>query len=282
MTGPWPDPLIIAVAPNGARLGRTDHPALPISPDELAETAMACADAGASLIHLHVRDADGRHSLDPAHYRPAIEAIRNAVGDGLIIQVTTEAVGRFDRATQMSMVRALKPQAVSLAVRELAPDPAAEPALAGLTAWMAEHGVSPQYILYDADDVLRFVGLLQRHVIRPHAASVLFVLGRYAAGQRSQPRDLLPFLNAWLPNGLAIPWFVCAFGALENACAMSAAALGGHCRVGFENNRLLASGADAPDNAALVRQAAAGAGVLGRPVAEAAAARALLGVGRGT
>lgn len=281
MNGPWSDPLIIAVAPNGARLSQADHPALPISPVELAETARACADAGASLIHLHVRDSDGQHSLDPALYQPAIAAIRTAVGDGLIIQVTTEAVGRFDRATQIATVRALTPQAVSLAVREFVPDPEAEPAMADLTAWMAEHGVSPQYILYDAADVLRFVGLLERHVIRPQAASVLFVLGRYTAGQRSHPRDLLPFLNAWLPNGLAMPWFVCAFGALENACALAAAALGGHCRVGFENNRLLASGTAAADNAALVSQAASGAVALGRPVADAGAARTLLDVSSG-
>jgi uncharacterized protein (DUF849 family) len=276
MASAWDAPLVIAVAPNGARLGKSDHSALPIIPAELATTAAACMAAGASLLHLHVRDAQGAHSLDPRHYRPAIDSIRAAAGDGLVLQVTTEAAGRFDRAAQMACVRALEPEAVSLAVRELAPDDAAEPEMAELAGWMADHRVSPQYILYDTADVARFADLLARGVLRPERASVLFVLGRYAAGQRSRPDDLLPFLAAWRPLGLALPWFMCAFGPLEQACALTAAALGGHVRVGFENNRMLADGTTAPDNAALVAQAAAGAALLGRPVADASAARTLL------
>lgn len=275
---PWP-PLIVAVAPNGARLGRADHPALPLTPAELAAAAGSCLAAGAALLHLHVRDAEGRHSLDPADYRPAMVAVRAAVGDRLVLQVTTEAAGRFDRETQMAAIRALVPEAVSIAVRELAPDPAAEPAMAGLAAWMAERAVSPQYILYDPGDVRRFADLLGRAVIHGERASVLFVLGRYAAGQRSQPADLLPFLEAWRPLGIDLPWFVCAFGPMEQACAIAAAALGGHVRVGFENNRQLADGRTAPDNAALVAQAAAGAAVLARPLADAAAARRILAPG---
>ena len=119
-------PLIIAVAPNGARKTKADHPALPITPEELAETAARCLDAGASMIHLHVRDDDQKHSLDVSAYRAAIAAIRARVGGELIIQVTTEAVGIYTPAQQMAMVQELEPEAVSLAVRELCPDDAHE------------------------------------------------------------------------------------------------------------------------------------------------------------
>ena len=269
-------PLIVAVAPNGARLTRADHPALPITPTELAETARACKVAGASLLHLHVRDTDGRHSLDPAHYRPAIDAIRDAIGDGLILQVTTEAVGRFDRDTQMAAVRALEPEAVSLAVRELAPDAASEPVMSAFTAWMAEQDVSPQYILYDAADIDRFADLLERRVVLPHRASVLFVLGRYTTGQQSTPDDLEPFLATWATRGLALPWFTCAFGRQEQACALAAIRHGGHVRIGFENNRLRPDGTTAPDNAAQISGLIAAAGEIDRPIADSAAARTLL------
>lgn len=269
-------PLIVAVAPNGARLTQADHSALPITPRELAETAHACVTVGASLLHLHVRDDAGDHSLDPTHYRAAIDAIHDAVGDGLILQVTTEAVGRFDRETQMATVRALMPEAVSLAVRELVPDAANEAAMTGFANWMAERDVSPQYILYDTADIDRFADLVNRGVVALHRASVLFVLGRYTTGQQSGPGDLTPFLAAWVKHGLALPWFTCAFGRQEQACALAAVRQGGHPRIGFENNRLLPDGSSAPDNATQVRGLVKAAAALGRPVANGAAARALL------
>ena len=276
MTSDSATPLIVAVAPNGARLTRADHPALPITPTELADTAHACMVAGTSLLHLHVRDDNGRHSLDPVHYRPAIDAIRDAVGDGLILQVTTEAVDRFDRDTQMAAVRTLAPEAVSLAIREVAPDAASEPAMTGFTAWMAEQDVSPQYILYDSADIDRFADLVERRVVLPHRASVLFVLGRYTTGQQSTPGDLDPFLSTWAAKGLALPWFTCAFGRQEQACALAAIRDGGHVRIGFENNRLRPDGTTAPDNADQISGLVAAAGALDRPVADSAAARTLL------
>ena len=87
----------------------------------------------------------------------------------------------------------------------------------------------------------------------------------------SEPADLLPFLAA---HDGATPWAVCAFGPREAACALTAAALGGHMRVGFENNLFLPDGTLAPDNAALVRNAAAGAALCGRELASADGIRA--------
>jgi len=265
-------PLIITVAPNGARRGKADHPAIPLSPDEIGREAARCRETGAAMIHLHVRDADGRHTLDPDAYRAAIAAVRREAGPDLLIQATTEAVGIYTAEQQMAAMRALRPEAFSAAVRELVPDAGAEAAAAGFLAEQARSGTLVQHILYDAADVARFDDLMRRGVIPETNAGVLFVLGRYTAGQQSDPRDLLPFLNAWTRP---LPWAVCAFGRREAACMAAAAALGGHVRVGFENNMDLPDGTRAPDNAALVSAVATLAPVLGRAVATPEQARRL-------
>lgn len=269
---PWP-PLVLAVAPTGARKTQADHPALPIAPAEIARCAAACAEAGAAMIHLHVRDRDGRHTLDPEAYGAAIAALRRETGDRLVIQATSEAVGRYAPEEQMAMVRALRPEAVSLAVREIVPDAAHEAPAAAFFAWLQAEAVLPQFILYSAEDLARFDDLIRRGIVPGGPRFVLFVLGRYTAGKRSQPADLLPFLGA---NAAGHAWAMCAFGRRETACAVAAAALGGHARVGFENNLYLPDGGVAPDNAALVAAAAAGARAIGRPLADADAARAIM------
>ena len=271
-------PLMVAVAPNGARKTAADHPALPITPAELARTAADCGAAGAAMIHLHVRDRDGKHTLDVEAYRAAIAAVRAAVGQDMVIQATSESVGLYKPAEQMAMVRELRPEAVSLAVREILPDQAAEPVAAEFLAWLHKERILPQYILYSAEDVARFADLAARGIVPGERQLLLYVLGRYSKDQQSLPADLLPFLAAQaveVPAGRS--WSVCAFGRHEAACALAAATLGGHVRVGFENNLLLPDGRVAPDNAALVAGVAAGAAVIGRPLADADQARQLMG-----
>ncbi|MEM9899657.1 MAG: 3-keto-5-aminohexanoate cleavage protein, partial [Pseudomonadota bacterium] len=95
----------IAVAPNGGRRTHTDHPALPTTPQALAETARACLDAGASMMHIHVRDKQERHLLDVEAYRSAIDAITSACGDRLVLQITTEALGKYTPDVQRALVR---------------------------------------------------------------------------------------------------------------------------------------------------------------------------------
>lgn len=190
-------PLSIAVAPNGARKTHADHPALPITPDELAACARQCVDAGAAMLHLHVRRPDGTHSLEPDDYRPAIARVKQAVGDALVIQVTTEAVGIYGPAQQMASVRALQPEAMSAALRELVPDAAHEAEAARFFAELAAARTAIQYILYSDDDVVCYRDLRARGILPDTPHWVLFVLGRYSAGQRSEPADLLPFLRAW-------------------------------------------------------------------------------------
>jgi 3-keto-5-aminohexanoate cleavage enzyme len=262
-------PLVLTVAPNGARRGKADHPALPITPGELAETAAGCLDAGAAMIHLHIRDRDGGHLLDADGYRAAIGAIEAKVGRALVIQPTTEAVGLYDRHQQMALVRALRPEQVSMAVRELIPDEGAESQAAQFLLWAHDAHVAIQHILYDVADVHRFGTLKRRGIIPGHVAPVLFVLGRYVDGQQSDPLELLAFIETWRDAGEAGAWSVCAFGRREGAVGAVATSLGGHVRVGFENNFHLADGEIAPNNEALVRAMAELAGRVGRPLATA-------------
>lgn len=266
-----PDPLIITVAPNGAYKTHEQHPAVPLTAAALADTAKACLEAGAAMLHMHVRRPDGRHLLDAQAYREATAAVRQAVGRQLVVQITTEAAKVYEPAAQMAVVREVVPEAVSVGLRELHVPGVSEVDLGGFFQWLAEHRVMTQVILYDEADVRDWQDLRRRGVIPEARWFLLFVLGRYSAGQTSSPTDLLPFLQA---HDGAHPWAMCAFGAQEHACALAAAALGGHVRVGFENNLLLRDGGIAPDNAALVDQVAAGAQVLGRPLATADQVRA--------
>lgn len=267
-------PLLITVAPNGAYKQTSDHPALPVTPERLAHTARQCLDAGAAMLHMHIRDRDGKHSLDVEGYREALRVVRAAVGNEMILQVTSEAAQVYQAPAQMAMVQILRPEAVSVGLREVDQPDVGEAGLARFFGWLAQERVMTQVILYDVADLQRWQALRQSGVIPGAPWFLLFVLGRYTAGQTSAPMDLLPFVQA---HGGPEPWAMCAFGAGEHACAVTAAAFGGHARVGFENNLLLNNGAVAPDNAALVSQVVAAARCLGRPLATAQDARTWFG-----
>ena len=106
-------PTIIMAAPNGARKQKSDHPSLPVTIAETVATAKACYDAGASILHAHVRDEDGAHVLDAERYVSLLDAMRNAVPE-MLVQITTEAVGRYSPQEQSDVVFAVKPDFVSV------------------------------------------------------------------------------------------------------------------------------------------------------------------------
>ena len=265
------DPFIVMCAPNGARKTKADHPALPITPDELADCAASIAESGASIIHTHVRDDDGEHSLDAGRYREALSAIKNRVGNRLVIQVTTEACGMYSPAQQMAMVRDLKPEAVSIALREFNPDQDAD--AAKFYAWLADEGIFSQHILYSPDEVARFETLRGAGIIRESTPFVLFVLGRYTADLRGDMTALPAYLDMARSDTV---WAVCSFGETEHEAAAFSASHQGHVRVGFENNLLMPDGLQAGDNTALVRVAVSAAG--DRPIATASHVRAMFGL----
>lgn len=270
------DGTIVIAAPNGARRTKADHPNLPMTAAEIAAEAVRCRDAGASVLHLHVRDADGVHSLDPDLYRQATDAVRDAVGETLVIQPTTEAVGRYSANEQMATIRALEPEAVSLALREILPDGADDTAARAFFAWMKTQRIWAQIILYDTADIDRFIALHATGLFAVSRPSLLLVLGRYAEGQRSEPSDLDPMLDALAPVRTGVNWTVCAFGPRENACMAHSIGAGGDVRVGFENNLYLPGGGMADHTADLVALAAEAARTAGRPPRGAAAVRDLV------
>ena len=260
------NPLIITVAPNGAYKLTADHAAVPLTAQTLATTAKASLDAGAAMLHMHIRDAHGKHSLDVQGYRDALQVVKAAVGDEMVLQITSEAARVYQAPEQIAMVQALRPEAVSVGLRELDQPTVGDAGLAQFFAWLARERVMTQVILYDVADLQRWQQLRASGVIPEAPWFLLFVLGRYTVGQTSSPLDLVHFVHAHTGPE---PWAMCAFGATEHACAAAAAALGGHARVGFENNLLLKNGQTAPDNAALVQQIAQVAASLGRPLATA-------------
>lgn len=267
---------IIIAAPNGARRTKADHPNLPMTAGEIAAEAVRCRDAGASVLHLHVRDDDGGHTLDAGRYREATAAVRDAVGDSLVIQPTTEAVGLYSADEQMAMVRALKPEAVSIALREIYPEDAEEAPVRAFFGWLKDQRVWTQIILYDVADIERFIALHRLGLFAAARPSVLLVLGRYTEGQRSDPADLDPMLQALASIESEVVWAVCAFGAKENACMRHAIGQSGDVRVGFENNLYLPDGRLADHTADLVALAAEAAHDANRPPLDAAAVRALV------
>ncbi|MCM5681391.1 3-keto-5-aminohexanoate cleavage protein [Schlegelella sp. S2-27] len=264
----WPSseralkPVPIGVAPNGARRTQRDHQALPITPDELAACAEACVAAGASWFHVHVRDDQGGHTLDPGRYRAAFAAIRQRVGTDLVLQMTTEAVGRYSPQEQMDAVDAVQPEAVSIAVRELLADEALLPRVAAFLEGLRQAGTAVQFIVYDPADLQRLVSLHAVGGPLRGCPEVLFVLGSYASRRAGHPLDLLPMLGVLPPHW---SWSACAFGPTELACLSAAATLGGGVRLGFENNVHLPDGSPAPDNAVQVIRMAHTLDVMGIP-----------------
>jgi len=269
------DKTFIMAAPNGARRTKADHPALPMSPAEIAAECMRCHEAGAAAVHLHARHAvTGEHVLDPAAYADVEAAVKDATAGDLVIQLTTECVSRFPPSAMMALVRARVPESASYAISELIPSPADEPVAGTFLAWSREARIINQYILYSADEVARFANLHARGIVPERRPLVLFVLGRYTPGQVSVPGDLDAYLDAWSKTGIVGDWAICAFGRAENACIRYALERGGHGRVGFENNLHRPDGQPAASNADLVAAARHAADELGRPVMTAADLRA--------
>jgi len=277
--GPLPDidktsTAILALAPNGAYKQKADHPALPITIDEIVQTAVKAQIEGMTLLHLHIRDANGQHSLDPDTYRRTIDAIRKQAGGHLIIQITSEAAGQFSPEQQIVSIQAVNPESVSISLREIAPDKASLPAALRLFHWCAEQQCRPQFILYSEADLLSYLQYRKQNIIPSEPHSILFVLGRYTQQRGSTTADLDPFLK--YQTQISVPWMVCAFGASEQECLLYAAEKGGHMRLGFENNLLNAQGQVANSNIEQLQAIAGAAGDSGMSFATSQEARKML------
>jgi len=263
--------VLCMAAPNGARRDKTDHPQLPLNPTELATTAAAVSSAGAGALHLHVRDEQGRHTLSAARYREALAAVRDLCGDRILVQVTTEAAGRFGVAQQIEMVYELKPDAVSLSVREMGRATPQE--ISKLDRWMRDERVLPQWIIYNVKDLAQYHAWLEEGVLCGTAYPLLFVLGSHSG---DSPAKASVLQSAWDQLETASSWMVCAFGPQEQEIVARATGLGGHARVGFENNIWRPDGTLARDNVELVASTAGAIKALGFQPATARQARQVL------
>lgn len=234
----------ITVAPTGARRSKKDHRALPISDEEIAIEALACESAGSSEIHLHVRDADGRHTIDPHRYRAAIAKI-HARTTSLDIQVTTESAGVFDVADQLAMLTELRPQSASISIREMARDPAAAERA---YRFALDTNMRVQHILYNVKDLTQLKRWRDSGIVTEAEPHILFVLGSYDQATHAMPEDLFEAYSAF--SGDFSNWTACAFGLHEQEVMLEAAKLGGNVRIGFENNIFSPNGELAQSNAA--------------------------------
>jgi len=260
MTRPLPR---LVVAPNGARRGKADHPSLPITLRETIETALACQNAGADGLHLHIRDEDGRHSLDIERYRAAITSIKAAAPD-LYLQITSEAAGRYGADAQRAMIRALKPASVSVALREMLTDEAKTDEVRAFYHWAAQQGVAIQHIVYTPEELHWFLASVTQGIVPDKDHQLQLVLGSYDGDTPPRPGDLDAYLEVMGAGGgdLNFDWMVCAFGSAETACLAYAARCGGKVRVGFENSLWNANGSLAKDNAERVAEVRAAIGAV--------------------
>ncbi|MHA2938055.1 3-keto-5-aminohexanoate cleavage protein [Vibrio sp. RC27] len=226
---------MVIVALNGARKTKQDHPNLPITVEEIVKEVKGCVEAGAAMVHLHARNQEGLHSLEIDDNALILDVVREQVGDNVIIQLTTEAVGMYPPQQQMDLIKALKPEAASFAISELIPSKNQEIAASKFFHWVAEEGIIAQYILYSEQQFEYYLDLVERNILPNHHHHILIVLGRYDKNQQSDPSELAPFVPLVEKlNGTR--WAVCAFGEKEQACLLEAAKLGADIRIGFENN----------------------------------------------
>jgi 3-keto-5-aminohexanoate cleavage enzyme len=274
-------PAIIAVAITGSVPRKADNPALPISVAEQIESTHEAYEAGASLVHVHVRNEDETTSSDPEKFGAFLHGIRRVCPD-IVVQFSTGGRGRA--LDQRGAMLHLRPDMASLAtgsvnfptiVYENPPD-----FVRGLSGQMRDLGVRPEIEVFDLAMLYNAADLVAEGLIAPKL-HVQFVMGvRHALPAR---RDVLEFEVAQLRAALPGATFTAAgIGRHQMEVARWSLELGGHVRTGLEDNIRLDRATLAPSNAALVRLAAELCVLNGRPVATPAQARRILGLAPAT
>jgi 3-keto-5-aminohexanoate cleavage enzyme len=267
------DPLIITVAPVGAELTPDDTPHLAVTPHALGEVARACRAAGASIVHVHCRNDDGSNTHDVARFRAAFAAVRAA--SDLIVQFSTGgAIGMTPQERAGPL--ALRPEMATLTCGTVNfGDDVFEnsfPVMRGILAEIQRHGVRPELEIFDWGH-LSNARRLEREGLLSFPQHVDFVLG--VPGGLDASVDHLAALVRELPAGCT--WSVAGIGRAQLPMALVAIAMGGHVRVGLEDNIYYSRGRLAT-NDELVARVARIAAEMGRPVATPDEARTLLGL----
>ncbi len=266
--------LILTAAIVGAELTRAQTPHLPLTPEEVADEAARCREAGAAVIHLHVRNDDGSNTQSAERFAQVIEAIRRKC-DCVIQPSTGGAVGMSiaERAGPL----ACHPEMATLncGTINFGDDVFvnSRPDRRSLAVRIRAAGAMPELECYEVGHVEEALSLAAEGVLaRPlHFQFVLGVKGAAPARE-----DVLQFLRTLVPQGAT--WGVAATGRFQQPLTELAMRLGGHARVGLEDNIYLSKGVLSEGSAPLVARAAAYARSVGREPVDPARARTLLGL----
>ena len=263
----------------GAEVTREQTPYLPVTPAEIGVAAAEAAAAGAGIVHLHVRDDQGRPTQAADRFAAAIAEIRSRCD--VIVQVSTGGAVGMTPEERLQPVTALpddlRPDMASLTTGScnFGPDvflnPTAEVEL--FAAAMRERGIKPEVEVFEGGMVANALALIERELLDlpVHFDFVLGVPGALPA----TAANLIHLVNS-LPAGST--WSVCGIGRHQLPMGMLGLVLGGHVRTGLEDNIFYRRGELASSSAQLVARIARLAEELGRPVASAAEARGLLGL----
>jgi 3-keto-5-aminohexanoate cleavage enzyme len=270
-------PCIITVAITGSLPKKKDNPAVPISVAEQIESTQQAFEAGATLVHLHVRNDDGSPTSDAARFAEVLEGIRKHC-PGMITQVSTG--GRSGAGRERGGMLSLKPDMASLATGSVNFPTRVYDNPPDLVEWLADemrtHGIKPEVEAFDLSMIFQAVKLQQEGRITG-PLHVQFVMG--VKNAMPVDRDVFEFYVKTLKRlAPEATWTGAGIGRDQLKLARWSLELGGHCRTGLEDNVRLDKDTLAPSNAALVRQVAELCGEYGRSVATAAEARALLGL----
>jgi len=267
--------LIITAAITGAELSKAQCPALPMTPEEQAAAAKEAVNAGASVIHLHVRDEQGRPSQKLEHFKASVEAIRRACkGNEPVIQFSTGGAVGENIANRVAPLT-LKPEMASFNLgtinfgEEIFVNTFSD--MRALTKSFHENKIIPEFEIYEAGHLDNLKKLIKEGLLHP-PFHCQFVLG--VPGALSGEFSSLNFLIQNLPAQST--WAVAGIGRYELPLAVHSLVMGGHIRVGLEDNIFYSKGMPAKSNAQLVERIVRIANEVGRPVANIAEARKLL------
>ncbi|MDC5697302.1 3-keto-5-aminohexanoate cleavage protein [Intrasporangium calvum] len=268
---------LITVAPTGAETAKADVPALPTTPEELVETAVACEAAGAALIHIHVRDADHQPTLDPVLLREAVAGVREATD--LVVQLSTGGAVTDPLEARLTVLDA-DPDSCSLTcgTTNFGDGVFLNPwgFMVDLYRLAQEREVVPEFELFELGHVHALRRLIDECGL-PYGGKVHvdFVMG-VPGSMPGTPQTLMAAL-ALLPAEVT-SWSATGIGRTHLPIAATALAAGGHLRVGMEDNLVFAKGRPVGHNRELVGRAAELATLMQRPAMSTSEARELLAI----
>lgn len=273
-------PLIINAALTGMVPTKADNAAVPITPEEIAEDAARCVEAGASIVHLHARDADGSPTYRSDTYAEVIAAVRSRCPNAIVcVSTSGRTFKTFDeRSEVLELDGELKPELASLTLGSLNfPQQASvnEPKMIhALAEKMAERGIVPELEVFDFGMVDYAKVLIEREVLKP---PFYFNLLLGSLGTLSATPFNLAALTASLPP--ASTWSAAGIGRFQFSVNAMAITMGGHVRVGLEDNLWLDQQKQRPaTNLALIERLATLARATERRIASPDRARELIGL----